>query len=224
MIYLATLAGILMVGGLALAVSLARNMAPSNKRKRLEVQRMKDDMDKWMTQLVPIDKEELETFSLGQDKQVIRRGITTTAKGIFTTIYHEPVLAYSYRQYLGNQEKPNAILYARTAEHEYVYWLKKGKATLFIDDQEVGQISPEGTLLGKRTGKKIAQLSKDAPKMLPVTVGGREVGSLTKKDASGKKGLYERAFEFMEEDLNPKEEQLFLALAIQELVARSAAK
>jgi hypothetical protein len=224
MVYLAGLAGLLIVGGLVLAVLLSRNMAPGKKRFRMELKRMKEDMDQWVTNLVPIDKEELETFSLGQDKQVLRRGMTTTAKGIFTTIYHEPVLAYSYRQYLGNAKKPNALLYVRSAEHEYVYWIKQGKAALFIDDQEVGKLSPDGQLVGKRTGKEIARLRKDAPKLLPVTVGSREVGSLTRKTDTGKKGLYERAFEFMRDDLSPKEEQLFLALAALELVERSTNK
>ena len=221
---LAALAGLLVVGGLVMATILAGNMAPNQKRLKMETQRMKEDMDKWMTDLVPLDQKELELFSLGQDKQVLRRGISKTAKGIFTTIYHEPVVAYSYREYLGKKDKPNALLFARTAEHEYIYWIRKGKAALFIDGQEVGQLSAEGRLTGKRTGKELASLQGPVENLLPVTVGGREVGSLTQKRSDGKKGLYERAFEYLREDLNEKEEQLFLALAIKELVGRSLEK
>lgn len=221
MIYLAILAGTLVIGGLALTSLVAKNMAPGNKRLAMETERLKEDMDTWITKLVPIDKEELELFSLGQDKQVLRKGVTTTAKGIFTTIYHEPVLAYSYRQYLGKAEKPNALLYARTAEHEYIFWIKKGTATLFIDSQEVGTLSRDGILKGKRTGKVIAQLKPGKEAMQPVEIGGKEVGNLTTSIVKAEKGLHERAFSFIRPDISDKEEQLFLALALEELVKRA---
>jgi hypothetical protein len=221
MIYLAILAGTIVIGGLAMTSLVAKNMAPGKKRFALETTRMKQDMDQWAGELIPINKEELELFSLGQDKQVLRKGITTTAKGIYTTIYNEPVLAYSYREYLGKADKPNGLLVARTAEHDYYYWINKGVANLYIDGQEVGTISRDGVLTGKKTGKVIATLDKKGERMLPVTVGSREVGSLTKKQANAEKGLQERAFEFLANELNDKEEQLFLALILEELVSRS---
>lgn len=200
---------------------LAKNMAPGKKRLAMETQRMKEDMDSWVTKLVPIDKEELELFSLGQDKQVLRKGVTTTAKGIYTTIYHEPVLAYSYREYLGKADKPNALLYARTADHEYTYWIKKGMGTLFIDGQEVGTLSNDGVLKGKRTGKVIAELQSGQQSMSPVKIGGREVGSLTTSVVKADKGLHERAFNFIRPDITEKEELLFIALVLEELVSRA---
>ena len=219
MVYLAVLAGILIIGGLGLTSVITKNMAPSAKRLAMEQQRLKEDMDQWAGQLVPINKEELELFSWGQEKQVLRRGITTTAKGIYTTIYHEPVLAYSYREYIGKPEKRNALLYARTSEHDFVYRIRKGIGTLFIDGQEVGTLSREGVLRGKRTGKAIAErASVDQQAMMPVTVGNREVGSLSIPEQNQKKGLHDRAFNFLKPDLNDKEEQLFLALALEALV------
>ena len=221
MIYLAILAGTIVIGGVAITSLVAKNLAPGKKRFALETERMKQDMDQWASELIPINKEELELFSLGQDKQVVRKGITTTAKGIYTTIYHEPVLAYSYREYLGKADKPNGLLVARTAEHNYYYWINKGTATLFIDGQEVGTINRDGILRGKKTGKVIATLDKKGEKMLPVTVGSKEVGNLTKKQSSAEKGLQDRAFEFLANEINDKEEQLFLALILEELVNRT---
>lgn len=221
MIYLAILAGTIVVGGLTVTSLIAKNMAPNKKRFELETQRMREDMQEWIGELVPINKEELELFSLGQDKQVLRKGVTTTAKGIYTTIYHEPILAYSYREYLGKANKANGLLLAKTAEHEYYFWIQKGVANLFIDGQEVGTISPKGELIGKKTGKVIASLNKQGKKMLPVTIGEKEIGSLTKKQASAEKGLQERAFEYLRNDISQKEEQLFLALILEELVSRS---
>lgn len=224
MIQLAVLAGLLIVGVFAFTSVVARNMAPSKKRFELEKKRMQEDMDSWAGELVRIDREELELFSLGQEKQVLRKGVTTTAKGIFTTIYHEPVLAYSFREYLGSKNKANALLYVRTADHDYTYWIKKGESTLFIDGQEVGKITKDWQLLGKRTGKRIANIQKDHPKLLPVKVGDREVGSLTLKQLPKDKQLSARAFEYLQPEITDKEEQLFLALAALELVQRSVDK
>lgn len=221
MVYLAALAAILIIGTLIAVSILANNLAPNRKRIERETQRMREDMDQWAGDLIPITREELELFSLGQDKQVLRRGISTTAKGIFTTIYHERVLAYSYKQYMGDKERPNALLLARTAEHEYRYWIRKGEGTLFIDDQEVGRVDRSGELRGKRTGKLLAKVKQDGQKLLPVTVGGREVGSLAPAKSSEAKGLHDRAFEFLREDMDEKEEQLFLALAVKELVSQT---
>jgi hypothetical protein len=221
MVQLVVLATLLIIGVLLMLVLVSRNRAPGKKKRDMEIKRMGEDMDSWAGELVPINKEELELFSLGQDKQVLRKGITTTAKGVYTTIYHEPVLAYSYREYLGSKDKPNALLYVRTAEHDYVYWINKGVRSLFIDGQEVGKLTPTGELLGKRTGKQIASMRKDNPEFLPVQVGNREVGSLTRKQAGGENGLYERAFEYLQPELTDKEEQLFLALSALELVERT---
>lgn len=218
MLYLAVLAGVLIIGGLGLTSLITKNMAPNKKRLAMETQRLKEDMDQWAGTLVPINKEELELFSWGQEKQVLRRGVTTTAKGIYTTIYHEPILAYSYREYIGKAEKRNALLYARTAEHDFTYWIRKGEGTLFIDGQEVGTLSREGVLRGKRTGKAIAERSASSQAMVPVKVGNKEVGSLSLPTSSASKGLHERAFSFLRPDLNDKEEQLFLALALEALV------
>jgi len=221
MILLAALAATVLVGSLLITSLIAKNIAPGQKRMDMEVKRMKEDMDQWAGELIPINKEELELFSLGQDKQLIRKGITTTAKGLFTTIYHEAVMAYSYRQYLGNKNKANGLLYARTAEHEFTYWINKGRGTLFIDGQEVGILSEDGKLRGKRTGKEIARIDKAKTEFLPVRVGNRELGSLSKKPTSSGEGLHGRALEFMEPNLNDKEEQLFLALVLKELVTRT---
>jgi hypothetical protein len=224
MIYLAALAAILVIGTLVTVSVFSSNMAPNQKRMERESQRMREDMDQWVGDLVPLTKEEMELFSLGQQKQVLRRGLSVTAKGIFTTIYHERVLAYSYRRYLGKEEKPNALLLARTAAHEYRYWIRKGVGTLYIDGQEVGKLDTAGELRGKRTGKTLASVKREANRLLPVSVGGREVGSLVRPQKDQAKGLPDRAFEFLRDDMDEKEEQLFLALVVKELVDSTVEK
>ena len=193
---------------------------PGKKRRNRVLQEVKEDMDQWSPQLIKMNREELDLFSLTQDKQVVKTSAGgKTAKGTFTTIFNEPVVSYSYRRFLGKQV--NELLYARTAEHDYVYWTEKGKTKLEIDNQPVGTVDGS-VLLGERTGKELARIATEAREnYLPVSVGNREVGALTNLPAKSDDGLSQRAFEFIPEDLNEKEEQLLLSLAVRELVGRS---
>ena len=197
----------------------SRNRMPSKKQRARVVRELKADMDTWSSDLVKMNKEELDLFSLTQDKQVIKKGAGTTAKGTFTTIFHEPVVSYSYRRYLG--KKVNELLYARTADNDYVYWTQNGETTLEINDQPVGRIE-NNVLLGQRTGKELARIeATPRENYLPVSVGNREVGALTSLQARADDPLSQRAFEFIPDDLNDKEEQLLMSLAMRELVKRS---
>jgi hypothetical protein len=211
---------LVVVGALLLFNLFAANLAPSKRKRAAEIQRMREDVGQWAGDLVPLDREELELFSLGIEKQVLKKGISTRAKGIFTTIYHEPVVAYSYRSYLGQQR--NDLLYARTADHEYVFYAKKGTTYVEIDGQPVGKLDETGTLLGQRTGKPIARLAEpDHAGYLPLIVGDREIGSLTTKSPSTGKGLNDRAFEFLQQELDEREELLLIGLGTRELVKRA---
>jgi hypothetical protein len=195
------------------------NRMPSKKQRGRAVREMKEEMDNWSADLVPLNKEELDLFSLAQDKQVVKTGAGASAKGTFTTIFHEPVVSYSYRRYLGKQV--NELLYARTAGHDYVYWTENGKTSLEIDSQPVGTID-KGALFGNKTGKEIASIGTVAREnYLPVNVGNREVGAITTLAVAKSDALSQRAFQFIPEDLNEKEEQLLMSLATLELVKRS---
>lgn len=195
------------------------NRMPGKKQRARIVGELKEEMDTWSADLVPLNKEELDLFSLAQDKQVVKTGSRATAKGTFTTIFHEPVVSYSYKRYLGR--KVNELLYARTAEHDYVFWTEDGETSLEIDNQPVGTISG-AALLGARTGKPIARMATEAEEnYLPISVGNRQVGALTSGRTDDKDPLGQRAFEFIPEDLNEQEEQLLLSLATRELVRRT---
>ncbi|MEM1358786.1 MAG: hypothetical protein AAGF89_11325 [Bacteroidota bacterium] len=219
MIPLTILSVVLLVAIMLLFRMWAGNRMPGKKQRARAVRELKEEMDGWSAELVPLNKEELDLFSLAQDKQVVKTGAGATAKGTFTTIFHEPVVSYSYRRYLGKQV--NELLYARTAEHDYVYWTENGKTSLEIDDQAVGTIT-DGALLGARTGKPIARIAGEARQnYLPISVGNREVGAITTDPTAKSDPLSQRAFEFIPDDLNDKEEQLLMSLATLELVRRS---
>lgn len=214
-----TIISLLFIIGLVLLFRMwSANRIPSKSKRTAAVEELKADMDAWSADLVPLGREELDLMSMAQDKQVVKTGAGTTAKGTFTTIFHEPVVSYSYKRYLG--KKVNELLYARTADHDYVYWTEDGKTSLEIDGQPVGTLQGD-TLLGARSGQPIARIDGKKQDYLPVSVGNREVGSLTAPSADADDPLGQRAFGFIPEDLNEKEEQLLLSLATRELVKRS---
>ena len=222
MIYLSILTALFVALALVLTGLLIGNLAPNRKKMMAELDRMKAELKTWAGDLAPINRSEMELFSMGQQKHVLRRGVSTTAKGIYTTIFHEPVAAYTYKQFAGKQK--SALLFARTAEHDYAYLTHKGQTSLFIDGQEVGSLNADGVLKGLRTGKELARVQAEKAALLPIVVGEREIGSISRKSTSAVKGLNDRAFEFLKPDINDKEEQLFLALALKELVSQVVEK
>ena len=219
MYVLLLLSVLLLLAVMLLLKRYGANRMPGKNKRAAAVAELKADMDTWSAELIPLNKQELDLFSLAQDKQVVKTGTGATAKGTFTTIFHEPVVSYSYRRYLGNQG--NELLYVRTAEHDYVYWTENGKTTLEIDGQPVGQIDG-GKLYGSKTGKELAGIAtavRDG--VQPISVGNREVGALTLRPLGKDDPLSQRAFQFIPDDLNDKEEQLLMSLATRELVKRS---
>lgn len=219
MIFLAILSGLLAALFIILLFLGLSFLPPSKTKLWQELERMKAALIKRHPDLTPIDRHELEIVSYGQQKHQRRRWLSTSAQGVYTTIFNEPIAAYSYKQFPG--KKNSTILFIKTAEHEYAYLSRKNETTLYIDNQEVGYINYKGVLTGKRTGKVLAQLAAPKGHLLPVKVGEREIGSINQKGTSAVKGLNERAFEFLQPDISEKEEQLFLALSLQNMVEKA---
>jgi hypothetical protein len=218
MIFLAILSGLLAALFLVMLFVGLSFLPPGKTKLWQELERMKAALSKRHPELTPIGRHELEIISNGQQKHKIRRWLSTSAEGVYTTIFNEPVAAYSYKQFPG--KKNSSILFVKTAEHEYAYLNRKNETRLYIDQQEVGYISQQGVLTGKRTGKVLAQLAPPKGQLLPVKVGEREIGSINQKAATGVKGLSERAFEFLLPDISEKEEQLFLAISLREMIGK----
>lgn len=212
----------LVVVGFVLLFRLLPHMKPSSKRVKQDLQEMRTEMDSWLTEeLVPIRKEELELFSFNQMNRLVKKRITLRARGVFTTIYDEPVLAYAYKRYIGGGR--NALLYARTAEHHYAYWIKNKEIQILIDNKLVGMLRNDGVLYNERK-RPIASIKRDQEELSPVKVHDREVASLVKTDAQKKGALSPRAFQFVKNDISEEEEKIFLALATLELVRESVPK
>ena len=151
----------------------------------------------------------------------MKKRVTTSAKGVFTTIYNEPIVAYNFKKYIAREV--DAVLYARTATHEFAYRIKGGEVKVVIDNELVGTLKDNGILYGGQHNRMIARINREQElELMPIIVNEKEVGNLVKALPTPKaKSVDARAFEFVRDDLNQEERKIFLSLAIYELVQRN---
>ena len=203
------------VGVMYLLFQLLVNLHPSKHRIMNDLRKMEVEIKPWINDLVPWKKEELELLSLHQVRKAIKKGVVITMKGIFTSIYDEPMIAYSYRQYRSAQK--NAILFARTSHRQFCYRFFNGETTITIDNQLVGTIKNNGQLIAANGRQILAQIQRNEDELtLPVLVDGKDVAALVRSNQS-QPSVNTRAFEYTSE-LGKQEEALVLSLSILEIL------
>jgi len=211
--------GILAIVLLYIAYFALINFSPGKGKIKTDFKKMKGEITPWTDKLIPWNKEELELLSSTPVNQKIKRGMITTSKGVFNSIYHEPLIAYSYKKYLSSKE--NSILYARTSNHEFMYRTRKNKTTLYIDNQKVGVINEQGLLYGNHRKQLLAKVQTDNETLdLPIIIKDKAVGTLLK---ANKGSVNPRAFEFVK-TMDNNEEAVFVSLAVLEMVKNSISK
>lgn len=193
---------------------LAQNFQPGRKKLQRDLQRLKDEVQPLLTDLVPFSPAELERLSYHLDKfQTQKRGFYT-AKGIYTSIYTEPMVAWSFKRYISPHL--NALLYIRTAKREFVYRLRQEAIEVAINTGFAGLITPDGQLLNVQRKRRMALIRRpEAGDLKPIFVGEKEVASIVKAGTSS--SPYPRVFEFVA-PMSTEERDYLLALALCELV------
>lgn len=203
------------VAGLLLGLNILKNYKPGRKRIQADLKEIKAELQPLVSELVPWNKEELQQLSLNVIHKTKKKGVIYNAKGVFTSIYHEPLIAWYYRKYVSPKE--DSLLYVRTSNHQFVYRIKGDETEVLIDDQFIGKIDSNGKLYDYKKKNLLAQINKGADQLaLPVLVNQKPVGALTNLEKAPKK-VNQRAMELVG-DMQPEEENLFLALSLLELV------
>ena len=149
----------LALGGTGIFVFLKtmQNFNPGRKRIQHDLDQFKAELQPFVAELAPWSKEEMHQLSFNLINKTTKKQITTTTKGVFTTIYHEPVIAFAYRKYVSPKE--NALLYARTSDREFIYRIKNDEVELVIDNVLVGKIDSRGILTNPKGNKMLAQIN-----------------------------------------------------------------
>ncbi len=203
--------------GIYLALKTLQNYKPGRKKIQKDLEQIKAGLKPLIKDLVPWSREEMEQLSLNQVNKSRKTGVVKTVQGVFTTIYHEPVIVYSYRKYVSPTE--NALIYARTSKHELIYRVKNDQVEVVINNQLVGIVNAKGNLTDRKGKKLLAQITRSGQELLlPVRVGQKEVGNVVNPKHAKK--VNPRAFEFMG-PMKEEEEVLFLSLSVLELIRQS---
>jgi hypothetical protein len=213
LLIIAIIAGVTFIAISAL-YQLLVNFQPGRSKIKADLQKMKAEIQPFIDELVPWTKEEMELLSLNQINKKIKKGITTTAKGIITSIYHEPLIAWSYKRYVSPDN--NAVIYARSSHHEFVFRIRKNKTEFKIDNQVIGTLRENGVLYSAKSKRLLARINRQSDELLlPVLVRDKEVASLINPEKTTK--INPRAFEFLSK-MDKEEEAILLSLAILEFV------
>jgi hypothetical protein len=182
---------------------------PGDARVRKDLEELKDGITDWVTELIPLRSgEDLDIFSYHQSKFSDKGRRRRRAKGVFTSIYHEPMVAWSFRAYSGGQ----AILFVRTAHQAFSYRFRKDRIDIAISNGFVGRLSKEGVLTDTRQKRVYGRYQQiRSREYIPIQIGQEEVGSIIIPDDPDHP--IQRAFAFLS-SLTEDERDLFLALSI----------
>jgi len=198
---------------------ILKNFQPGKSKVEEDVRKMKATMQLLINDLVPWKKEELDLLSFNQVNKKISKGVFKAGQGIITSIYHEPMIAWSYKKYVGGGD--NAVLYACTSHHEFIFRIRNNGTTIVIDNEEIGQIRDNGVLYSAKTDRLMARINRDHDHLtLPVLVGDKEIGTI--KSTNYAQQTNNRAFELLTE-MNEEEEAILLSFTILEMVSKSIA-
>ena len=67
----------------------------------------------------------------------------------------------------------------------------------------------------------LARINRDAGEFLPVLVNNREVANVARMNKGESSKLGQRAFEFVKDDMSKEEKDVFLSLAVLEVIEQS---
>lgn len=210
-----SLIALMLAGGGAYILSkVFKDFQPGNKKIQADLKKMQEELDGLAIDLVPLDLEEMESASYTQEQQAAKKRFTTTARGVFTTIYHEPIIAYSYKKYVGS--KTQGLIFAKTTRRQYAYLIRPKGVQIVVNKSLLGTFDEnEGILRAGKKNKLIARIQKGPEGMRPIIIGEREIASLTPvRFDKGKVALSQRAFAFVKPDISAEEIPIFLSIGI----------
>lgn len=207
---------LLVMVGLTVLTKALQNYKPGRSKIQADLKKMRAELAPLVAELVPWTKDEMEQLSFNQIKKSIKGGMVKSSKGVLTTVYHEPVIAWAYKKYVSKGE--NGLLYARTSNQEFIYRVKNGEVEMVVGDHMLGVLNEKGIVNDAKGKTPLAQIHKNEDNLvLPVLVNNKIVGTLANPHKKQKGNT--RAFQHLT-NLNQEEEEMVLSLSILELVKR----
>lgn len=193
-------------------------MPPSSGKISRDLQMMRAETQEWYAHLIPFQQEkELELLSLTQEKKLVKKSFLKVLKGVFQSIYTEPMFTYAYTDYMKDKGK-NALLQVRTKTTEFVYRIKKKLTELYVDGKLAAVITPEGEMYSVRTKRQLGRISEVSQDYFGIIIGEREVAHMLNPEKADR--INPRAFVILE-NMTDQEEILFTSMTLIEVVLRT---
>lgn len=186
-------------------------MTLSRNQMTRDIQSMRTDISDLKSMLVPFTKEEMELLSLNQSNQSKKKGFQPLTKGIFNTIYYEPLIAYAIKSYPGD----NKLILITSTTDEFIYLIKPEYTQVYMNNIEAGIITPKGEFFSIN---KTLLATVDGADHLPthaVFIKNKNVGFIANPKYSEK--TIPRAFTLLK-DMNIDEQNIFLCLTLINLI------
>lgn len=193
------------------------NMPPSKRRIELDLALIEEETRPWRNLVIPWEREnEIELFSLNNDSKWFKHRGARLLKGVFYSIYNEPMLVFGYRSYM--KRGRYTLLWAATGSNVITYRGTGSRTEFYINGDRVGYITPEGLMYGGSRGRLLGRRNPFSEDYYSVVIWDREVAQLLKPRRVGR--VNPRAFEVMEE-LNKQEFLLFLTISFYTIITES---
>ena len=208
--------GVIAVGGAGVyaGFQFLTNFQPGSTKLQADLQKMKAELKTFIDALIPWDDEALELLSINHINQKAKSGIVTLARGVITSIYGEPMIAWAYKRYVSPNR--NAIIYARSSHFEFIYRIRNENTDIHWNNEGIGTLKADSLLYNRQTGRLMARINKDPNESyFPVIIGDKEAASFINPGKATRSDS--RAFEFLS-DLEEKEEAVLLSLTIFEMI------
>ncbi len=185
-----------------------RKSKPNKNKMSTDLLKLKADLSRFSGKMVKLAQEDIELLSLNIEEKDGR--LSRGQSGSFVSIYHEPVLGYSYKVYPANNQF--AALWVTTAEDEFVYRITPDQTHIQVNGSDWGEIKDDGVFYRKDKGTKTQLIEKIGGGYTIVKIGDKVAGHVL-SISSNNNDVNPRAFDLVDGHLSNEERQTFLALA-----------
>ncbi len=194
------------------------NTNPNENKIQKDLKEMRNTLESLSGgQLLQLQDKDYELLSTHRKNEKVKKGLTTNFTGVYTSIFDEEIFAYYYRKY--PTKGKDAVLTARTSNHEYHYWIRDTGTQVVLDDQVVGTYR-EGLLMEGTKGNIIARLDHSQTDRVPVYIRNEQVGALALRSKLASTNISQRAFEYVKDNQPEPTYSLMMAIVIYELLDR----
>lgn len=175
-----------------LKFSIATSSGRSQRQK--DIKDLKARIRTYISDLIPMTDREMEDLSTNHDGISVRKGLGIIKTGVFTTIYHEPILAYALKSYTNLSD--SRILLVSTDSDDIIYETIGETTKVFLNDEEMGTIDAKGDFYNT-SNNLLGHISADpALSSHPVLIDGKELGEIINPELN--ESPNPRAYQFLE--------------------------